>query len=63
MSSEFRIYRSDGVVVMSGLDATDASMTLIDAPPAGTYTYYLQVTSSTGVSRTMTLMQAVVFKK
>ena len=62
MASTFRIRRSDGVIIISGLDATDASLTVIDAPPsAGTYTYYLEVLGP--VARVLSMIQAQVVKK
>jgi hypothetical protein len=65
MASIFRIRRSDGVVVVSGLDATDANITIMDAPPSsGSYTYYLEVQGTGGsVSRVLSMLQALLVKK
>lgn len=65
MASTYRIKRSDGVVVVTGLDATDATMTIIDAPPsAGTYTYTLEVNSAAGgVTRTLSMINVLLVKK
>jgi hypothetical protein len=65
MASIFRIRRSDGAVVVSGLDATDANITIMDAPPSsGPYTYYLEVQGTGGsVSRVLSMIQALLVKK
>ena len=65
MASTYRVNRSDGVIVVSGLDATDAALTIIDAPPsAGTYTYTLEVYSAAGgVSRTLSIINVLLVKR
>ena len=65
MASAYRIKRSDGVIVVTDLDATDASLTIIDAPPSsGTYTYTLELyCAAGGVSRTLSMISALQVKK
>ena len=65
MATTFRIRRSDGVIVISGLSADDATLTIMDAPPsAGTYTYYLEIIANTYAdSRILTMLQALQVKK
>ena len=65
MATTYRIRRSDGVIVVSGMSADDATLTIMDAPPAaGTYTYYLEIISSTYAdSRILTMLQALQVKK
>ena len=64
MASTYRIKRSDGVVIVTGLDATDASLTMMDAPPsATTYTYTLELYSNVVPTRTMSMITALLVKK